>query len=85
MESLKQKGGAVRSGVLRAMALVGFMVASMFALAGAAQASVNYNAPIQQAKDEGLAVLSNNILLLLALPVAWVGYRVARKVIAKIG
>ncbi len=85
METLKEKGGAVRGSVTRVMALLGLMIASMFALAGAAHAAPNFNVPIQQARDAGLSVLTDNVLLLLALPVAWVSYRVARKVISKIG
>jgi hypothetical protein len=38
-----------------------------------------------KAKDEGLGVLSDNVVYLLAMPVAWVGYKVIRRVISKIG
>jgi hypothetical protein len=40
---------------------------------------------IGEAKTAGLDVLTSNVVVLLAIPAAWVAYRVARKVIAKIG
>lgn len=44
----------------------------------------DYGAAIQGAVDEGTSVLTDNVLVLFALPAIWVGYRVARKVINKV-
>lgn len=46
---------------------------------------VDFGPAITEAKDTALGLLQDNVLVLLALPIAWVGYKVVRKVIAKIG
>lgn len=45
----------------------------------------DFGAQVVAAKDQGLSLLTDNVTYLLALPVAWVGYKVVRKIIAKIG
>lgn len=47
--------------------------------------SVDWTASIDAAAAEGLGILQDNVLYLFALPVAWVGYKIVRKVIAKVG
>jgi hypothetical protein len=47
--------------------------------------TIDYGQVIADAKDSGFGVLSDNVLLLFALPVAWVGYKVTRKIVNKIG
>jgi hypothetical protein len=46
---------------------------------------IDYSGSVQDAQESGIGLLQDNVLLLLALPVAWVGYRVVKKIIAKIG
>lgn len=50
-----------------------------------APAGPDFGAQIEAAKDSGLEILTDNALYLFALPVAWVAYKVARKVVGKIG
>jgi hypothetical protein len=45
----------------------------------------DFSGAIQGAVDSGTAVLTDNVLVLFALPALWVGYKVARKVISKVG
>jgi hypothetical protein len=73
-----------KAGVAGTVALGTLMVPAV-ASAETAPASPDFGPSITAAKDEGLGILTDNVLLLLALPVAWVGYKVARKVIGKIG
>jgi hypothetical protein len=47
--------------------------------------AVDFSGAIQDAADQGLSVITDNVLVLFALPAAWVAYKVARKVIAKVG
>lgn len=75
---------AVRNAGMAALVTLGFVLVGTPAYA-TTTTGPNYGTAITQARDEGLKVLTDNVLLLLALPVAWVGYRVARKVIEKIG
>lgn len=49
-----------------------------------APAGPDYGAAVVDARDQGMQLLTDNVLYLFALPVAWVGYRVVRKIIAKI-
>jgi len=44
-----------------------------------------FGTAVSDGVDSGMEILTDNALYLLALPVAWVGYKVVRKVIAKIG
>lgn len=44
----------------------------------------DFGPAISDASDAGLGVLTDNVLVLFALPVAWVGYKVARRIISKI-
>ncbi len=68
---------------------VAVVTAGLMGTAGAASATVPINdqfkAEADKAKASGMEVLTDNIIVLLALPVAWVGYKVVRKVIAKVG
>lgn len=78
--------GRVRTRALHAAVVT----AGLMGVAGVASATpptINEQFGVQAtaAKDSALDVLTSNILVLLALPVAWVGYKVVRKVIAKIG
>ncbi|MCR6703406.1 MAG: hypothetical protein NVV66_01470 [Cellulomonas sp.] len=45
----------------------------------------DFNAPVTQAKDTAVGLITDNLLVLLAVPIVWVGYKVVRKIIAKIG
>jgi hypothetical protein len=46
---------------------------------------VDFGPAITEASTTAQGLLQDNVLVLLALPIAWVGYKVVRKVIAKIG
>jgi hypothetical protein len=45
----------------------------------------SFGTQIKTASDGAVGLLTDNVLYLLALPGAWVAYKVVRKVIAKIG
>jgi hypothetical protein len=82
-----------RSGSLvsraRARVAAVLVMAAFVLVDGAVMASAttgpDYNGQIAAAKDQGVKVLTDNVVLLLALPVLWVGYKVTRKIIGKIG
>jgi hypothetical protein len=46
---------------------------------------VDFGPAIASASDTAVGLLTDNVLVLLALPIAFVGYKVVRKLIAKIG
>lgn len=50
-----------------------------------APAGPDYGAEIDKAVAAGTGVVTDNVLALFALPVIWVGYKVARKVLGKVG
>jgi hypothetical protein len=74
---------------------ISVVTAGLLGVAGSASATTaepvpptmneQFKAEADKARDSGMEVLSDNIIVLLALPVAWVGYKVVRKVIAKVG
>lgn len=64
---------------------LGFLLVGGTAHATTAPARPDYGPAINDAVTEGTKVLTNNVLLLFAVPAIWVGYKVARKVIARIG
>jgi hypothetical protein len=44
---------------------------------------VDFGPAITDAKDTALGLVQDNVLYLLALPTAWVGFKVVKKIIAK--
>ncbi len=45
----------------------------------------DFSGQINSGLKQGTDILANNVVALMALPVLWVGYRVAKKVLGKIG
>lgn len=56
----------------------------MFGLPLAVVPGPDYSGAISDAVAEGTGVLTDNILVLFALPALWVGYKVVRKIIGKV-
>lgn len=75
---------ARKAGIAGTVAL-GTLLVPGTALASTTPARPNYTGSIQDAVSEGTKVITDNVLLLFALPAIWVGYKVARKVISKVG
>jgi hypothetical protein len=47
--------------------------------------TIDFGGQVATAVSSATSLLSDNVLYLFAIPIAWVGYKVVRKVIAKIG
>lgn len=47
--------------------------------------SPDFGGVIDGAVDTGTGIVTDNLLALFALPVLWVGYKVVRKIVGKIG
>lgn len=50
----------------------------------ATSTAVDWSTQFQNAATSGLSIVSDNVVYLLAIPVAFVGFRVVKKLIAKI-
>ena len=50
-----------------------------------APAGPDFGAVIDGAVSSGTSIVTDNLLALFALPVIWVGYKVVRKIVGKIG
>jgi hypothetical protein len=46
---------------------------------------VDWSSSVHDAASSGLSVIQDNVLYLFAIPVAWIGFKVVKKVISKVG
>lgn len=83
-ENSNTAGGLGRRLVVALVVGLGVLMAPSVAHAQT-PAGPDYNTAIKNAVDSGVSVITSNVLLLFALPAIWVGYKVARKVISKVG